>query len=129
MLEGFIGHHRAEVGASNANVDKITDRFAGVPLPGPTPNAIGKISHPVENRMHFRHHIPVVHEHGLTPGGAQSYVQGGAIFGEINLIPAEHRFNAFGQSGFPRQLQEKFNRFVRDTILGIVQEPSCGFGI
>ena len=33
VLQRFIGHHRAEIGAADSDVDDIANAFAGVALP------------------------------------------------------------------------------------------------
>ena len=40
MFKRFVGHHRAEVGAADADVDDIANAFAGLTFPCAAPDAL-----------------------------------------------------------------------------------------
>ena len=54
MLEGLVGHDRAQVGAADADVDDVANALAGVALPGAAANAVGKVGHLVEDGVDLR---------------------------------------------------------------------------
>ena len=58
--ERFVGHHRAEIGAADADVDHVADALAGVALPGAAAHAIGEVRHLVEHGMDLGHDILAV---------------------------------------------------------------------
>ena len=76
--------------------------------------------------MNFRHDVLAVHENARTFGRPQRDVQHGAIFGDVDLLAAEHRLDPRLQSGFLRQLQQQLERFVGDAVLRVIQEQSGG---
>ena len=55
---------------------------------------MGKAGHFVQHGVHVRHDVVAVHEDLLIPRCAQRYVQHGAVFGDVDLISAEHRVDA-----------------------------------
>ena len=59
---------------------------------------------------------------------AQGHVQDRALLGDVDLLAAEHGVDPRPQAGFLGELQEQFERFVRDAILGVVQVNARGFG-
>ena len=56
-FQRFVGHHRPEVGAADADVDDVADALAGVTLPGAVTDAVREVGHSVEHGVHVRHHI------------------------------------------------------------------------
>ena len=48
VLQRFVGHDRAEVGAADADVDDVADALAGVALPLAAADAVGEGGHLVE---------------------------------------------------------------------------------
>src|SRR6266508_87961 len=42
-FQGLVGHHRAEVGSADADVDVVADGLAGVPLPLAAAHPVGEI--------------------------------------------------------------------------------------
>ncbi len=108
VLERFIGHHRAQVGASDADVDHVANALAGMALPLPAANAVGKGGHLIEHRVHAGHHVFAIDHDGLALGRAQGDVQHGALFGDVDLLPAKHGVATLFQSGFFGQLEEQF---------------------
>ena len=49
VAQRLVGHHRAEVGAADADVDDVADRLAGVAGPRAAADALGEVGHPVEH--------------------------------------------------------------------------------
>ncbi len=55
---------------------------------------------------------------------AEGHVQDGPVFGDVDLLAAEHGVDPLAQTGFLGQLHEQLKRFVGDTVLGVIQvEP------
>ena len=107
MFERFVGHDRPEVGAADADVDDVADALAGVALPRAAPDAVGEVGHLVEHGMDLGHNVLAVHNDGGVLGRSQGDVQDGAVLGEVDLVPAEHRVNALAQAGLRGQLHEQ----------------------
>ena len=63
-----------------------------------------------------------------SPRRAQSRVQHGAVFGDIDFLAAEHRVHALAQAGFVRQLNQQLQGLIGDAVFGIIQEETGGFG-
>src|SRR5262249_513281 len=66
----FVGHHRAEVGAADADVDEVANALAPVAPPSPLPPPIAELPHLVQNRLNR----PTFRPSGMieAPGGARS---------------------------------------------------------
>ena len=128
MLQRFVGHHRPEVGAADADVDDVANALAGVAFPGAAADAVGKIRHLVEHGVDLRHHVLAIDDDGCASRRAQGHVQDGAVFRDVDLLAPEHGVDALAQAGFLRQLQEELEGFVGDAILRIIQVEAHRLG-
>ena len=90
MLQGLVGHHRAEVRAADADVDDGADALAGVPLPGTGADAVGEVGHLIEHGVDLRHDVRAVHDDGGALRGAEGDVQDDPLLGDVDLVTAEH---------------------------------------
>src|SRR5688572_9361813 len=104
MFQGFVSHDRPEIRSADSDVDDVANALSGVAFPFSAAEAIGKISHPVEHRMHFRHYVLAVNNDGCSYRRAQRDVQYRAVFRNVDLIAAKHRIDTAAQSGFIRKL-------------------------
>ncbi len=127
-FEGFIGHHRSQVGAADADVDHVADPLARMALPVAAADLAGEIRHLVQHGMDLGHHVFAVHDNPRIPRRTQSHVQDGAVFGEIDSLAPEHGVDPRSQADLLRQLQEKLDRFVVDPILRIIEVDPGGLG-
>ena len=98
VLERFIGHDRAEIGAADADVDDVADALAGVSLPCSAANLVGEGGHLVEHSVHAGDYIFAVDLDRFAFGRAERDVQDGAVFGDVDLVAAEHRVDALLQA-------------------------------
>ena len=120
-LERLVGHHRTEVGTADANIDDILNGLAGMAFPVAGTNLIGKGLHLLEHGMHLRDDILAINlDHGIL-WRTQRHVQDGAVFGGVYFFAGEHRFDPRLQVGGFGQAEQKFHRFGRDAVLGIIQ--------
>jgi hypothetical protein len=128
MLECLVGHNRSEIGASDADVDDVADRLAGVAFPRPAPDAVGEVGHLVEHGVHLGHHVLAVHDNGCPPRGAQGHVQDGTLLRDVDLLPPEHGVDPRAQAGFLGKLQEEREGFVGDAMLRVIQVEAHRLG-
>ena len=127
-LERLVGHHRAEVGAADADVDDVADALAGVALPVAAADAVGEGRHLVEHGVHVGHDVLAVDDDRRAARRAQRDVQHGAVLGDVDLVAAEHRVDALAQAGLVGQLQQQPQRLVGDAILRVVEVDAGGLG-
>jgi hypothetical protein len=71
VAERLVRHDRAEVGASDPDVDDVPDGLAGMASPRARPDGLGETGHLVEHRVHPRHHVRPVHHDRGVPQRAQ----------------------------------------------------------
>jgi hypothetical protein len=128
MLQGFIGHHRPEVGAADADIDDVANRFAGVALPSSAAHAIGKIRHLIEHGVNLGHHILAIDDDRCSSRRAQSHVQDRAVFRDVDLFAPEHGVEPFAQAGFIGEPHEQLQRFIGDAVLRVIQMQTRSFG-
>ena len=57
MLQRLVSHHRAEIGAADADVDDVANAFAGVAFPRAAANAVGEVRHFVEHGVDIGHDV------------------------------------------------------------------------
>ena len=101
MFERLVGHHRAEVGTADADVDDVLDAFAGVAFPLRRCGRVREIRHLVEHGMDFGHHVLAIHHDGGVLRRAQGHVQDGAVLGHVDLLAAEHRVDPWRANEIP----------------------------
>src|SRR5262249_36139464 len=128
MLEGFVGHHRPEVGAADTDVNDVAYALASVALPGAAPDPAGKVRHLVEHGVDLGHYILAVYDESCSFRRTQSHVQDGSVFRDVDLFTPEHGVDARSQARFLRQLKKQLQSFVGDAILRVIEEDarSCG---
>ena len=78
--------------------------------------------------MDVRHDIFAVHHNRGPLGRAQGDVQDGAVFSQINFVPAKHGIDASAQAGLIGEFEQQAEGFSRDPVLGIIQEEPDRFG-
>jgi hypothetical protein len=124
MLQGFIGHHRPQVGAADADVNNVSNPLARVPFPLAAPHPLGKIRHLIENGMDLRHYVLAIDDDGCSSRCAQRHVQHRPVFRDVDFFASKHGIDAFAQSGLVGELQKQLQRFIGDTVLRVIQiEP------
>ncbi len=100
MPQRLVGHDRAEIGAADADIDDIADALAGMTVPFPAAQPGGKIGHLVEHGVHVGHDVAsIVHEASVARR-AQRDVQHRAVFGDVDLVAAEHGRDALREAAF-----------------------------
>ena len=127
MPQGFVRHDRAEIRSADADVDDGANGFAGVPFPVTAAHSLGKVGHLVQHGVHVRHDVLAVDSDLLIPRRAQRHVQHRAVFGDVDLIPAEHRVDALAQAALLGEIEQQFERLVGDAVLGVVQVQAGRF--
>ena len=128
VAQRLVGHHRAQVGAADADVDHGADAPAGVPRPLAGADRVGKARHPVEHRVDRGHDVLAVDEDRRVRGRAQRDVQHGAVLGDVDVLAGEHRVDPPAQAALLGQLDQQPQRLVRDPVLGVVEEQPLGLG-
>ena len=126
MPQCLVRHHRPQVGPTDADIDDVANRLAGVALPFAAAHPVGEVSHLVEHGMDLRHDVFAIHDDGLPFGGAQGHVQDGPLFRDVDFVPAKHGIDAGPQAGFLRQLQQELERLIGDAVLRIVEVDADG---
>ena len=128
VLERLVGHHRAEVGAADADVDDVANALAGVALPRAAADPVGEVGHLVEHGVDLGHHVLAVHDDGCPSRRAQRHVQDGTVLRDVDLLAPKHGVDPRAQAGFLRQLQEKLECFVGDAILRVIEVEAHRLG-
>ncbi len=105
ITERFIRHYGTKIGAADADIDNVANRFSGVTSPGSAADLACERAHPVENLVNLRRHVFPIGENGLIAWGPQRYVQHGALFRHVDFIAAKHRVDALTQTALPRQIE------------------------
>ena len=62
------------------------------------------------------------------PWRAKGHVQGGPVFGLVDLLAPEHGVDAGAQARLLRETGQQIQRFAGDTVLRVVQEDANGLG-
>ena len=104
VLQRLVGHDRTEVRAADADVDDVADALAGVALPVAAAHSVGEVGHLVEHRVNLGHDVLAVDYDRRAARRAQRDVQHGAVFGDVDLVAAEHRVDALAQPALLGQL-------------------------
>ncbi len=121
VLERLVGHHRPQVGPSDANVDDVADLLAGVAPPGAAADALGEGRHPVEDLVHRGHHVLAVQPDGCASRRPQGDVQHGPLLGDVDFVAAKHRVDAPAQVRLLCQLHQQLEGLLGDSVLRVVE--------
>ncbi len=90
VAQGFVGHHRPEIGPTDADIDHRADPTAGVAEPGTVPDLLCEVGHPVEHAMDVCHDIDTVDDQRRGAGHAKSNVEHGAVLRHVDVFAGEH---------------------------------------
>ena len=103
MTQRLVCHYRAEIRATDADVDDIADRPIRVSVPAAAADCFGESRHAVENRAYLGHDIDAVDQNALVFRRPQGDMENGPLLGYVDFLTAEHRFDALGQTAFMSQ--------------------------
>ena len=68
----LVCHDRAEIGAADADVDHRADRPSRVAFPRAGAEAVRKVRHPVEDRVHLRSDILAINQDRRTLAASEA---------------------------------------------------------
>ena len=121
MAQRLVGHDGPEVRAADADVDDVPDAPARESLPVAVADPVAKRAHLVEHLVDAGDDVLAVHENRFVPGGAERDVEDGAVFGDVDLLAAEHRVDAFTQAAILGELEQEGERLVGDAVLRVIE--------
>ncbi len=121
-LEGLGDHDRAEVGAADADVDDIGDRLAGISLPLAGADGLGEFAHVRQHGVDAGHDVLAIDQDRAVGAIAQGDVQDGPVFGDVDLVAAEHAVAPFLDLGLSGQIEQQAQGFIGDAVFGEIQE-------
>ena len=127
-FQRFIGHHRPEIRAADADVHNVADALAGMAYPCPAADAVGEVGHPVQHLVHVRNDVAPIHRNGRPARRPQRRMEHGPVFGAVDLLALEHGVNPLPQAGFVRELQQELHRLAGDAVLRVIEINARRFG-
>lgn len=123
-FQRFGHHHRAEIGATNADVDYIGDVLAAIATPRSAAHRLAKAAHVLEHRIDLGHHILAVDPDGAIRAVAQRDVQYGAIFRRVDLLSVKHADNPAIEIGLCGEIEQQPHRLGGDAIFRVVEQEA-----
>lgn len=120
VAQRLIDHHRSQIGAADADVDDVGDRFAGVPLPLSAAELVGEGAHRVEDLVDVGHHVLAIDDQLGVGRQAQCRVQDGAILGGVDVDAGEHRVALVLETGLTGQAEQQLQRLAQHAMLGVI---------
>ena len=121
-LEGLGDHDRAEVRATNADVDNGVDGLASVTLPLTRADLLGEGLHVIQHAVDLLDYALAVDLHGLVGGVAQGHVVDGASLCEVDLLALEHVIAKLLNLCLLGKLDKQGEGLLGDEVLGEVEE-------
>src|SRR4029434_6069202 len=100
----------------------VSDALACVASPLPATYGVTKGLHVLEDRIHLGHDIRAVHHDGPIGAVAQRDVEYGTIFGEVDLLPAEHLLGPPFEIRLSGEITQELHRLLSNAIFRVVQE-------
>ena len=99
VAQRVVDHHRAEVGAADADVDDGGDLLAGRARPLAAAQPVGEIAHPVQHLVHVGHDVLAVDGQLDALGLPQRGVQDRAVLRGVDVHAGEHRVAVLLEAG------------------------------
>ena len=121
VAQGLVGHHWAQIGPADADIDHIADRFAGIAFPVSAAHAVREVSHLVQDGMDQRHDVYSIYENLLLFRSSQSDMQDCPLLGNVDLFPAKHRIDARPQAGLFGEFEQQPNGLFGNAVLRVVE--------
>ena len=115
-----------EIGTTDADVDDVADRLAGVALPCAAAHASREVRHPVEHRMNVGHDVLAVDQDRRAARCTQRHVEHGSVLRDVDLLATEHGVDAGAQAGLLGEADEQRQRLISDPVLRIVEIDAGG---
>src|SRR5438046_9606834 len=78
--------------------------------------------------MNARHYIFSIDDDRHLPGGTQRYMEGRAVFGNVDLVSTKHGFDMLLKLTLLGQLNQKPQRLGSDAVFGVIEVNSGSFG-
>ena len=107
VAQRLVGHHRAEVGAADADVDDVADRLAGVARSTRRSGPAREVGHPVEHLVDLLDDVDPVDDERALARHPQRHVEHGAVLGDVDVLAGEHRVATLLDAALARQLAEQ----------------------
>ena len=129
MLQRLVGHHRAEVGAADADVDDVANALAGVSLPFAAADAVARI--PPSCRARRGPGAPRSRRppRWMRPLGARRATCSTARFSvTLILSPRNMASMCERRPDSSASCDEQLEGFVGDAVLRVVEEDARGLG-
>ena len=107
VAQRLVGHHRAEVGAADADVDDVADRLAGVARPLARAHPLGEGGHPVEHLVHLLDDVDAVDDQRALRGIRSATCSTARSSETLMCSPANIASRRSAHPALPRQLAEQ----------------------
>ena len=121
--QGFYGHRRPQIRASNANVHHISDCTSSMQFM----HLIDKSKHVLADPQHTLHDVLTIDKKSISFLGAQGHVQYSAIFRCVEFYPSEQIINGTLNIRLLGQALKGFKNLIIPSLLGHVDVHSVEF--
>ena len=128
VAQRLVGHHRAEVGAADPDVDDVADRPAGVADPLAAAHPLAEVAHPVEGLVDLLDDVDAVDDQRAAARHPQRDVEHGPVLGDVDVLAGEHRFAPFVDAALGGEVAEQQQRLVDDPVLREVEVEAGAVG-
>jgi hypothetical protein len=128
MPQRLVRHYRSQIRTSYAYIDYVTYNFAGVPSPFATADAVGKITHLVQDGMNLRDYVFTIDNDRCLFRSAQGYMQNSPPFRQVDLPAAKHLVAPRGYTSLFGERKEQSKGFIRYPVFREVQTHARTLG-
>src|SRR4029453_11395033 len=101
-----MGHSRAEIGATDTNVDNIANTLVSVALPRAAPHAVREVCHLVEDGVDLWNNVLAIDNDRGPFRCAECHMKNGAVFRDVVFFAPDHAVNPLAQSWLVCELHE-----------------------
>ena len=129
MAQRLVGHHRAKIRTTDADIDDIPDPLAGVPLPLPATDTVSEDSHLPEHLVNLGNDIDPIHLDDSVLWSTQGHMENRPVLGDVDLLTGEHFIPVPFKAALLGEFDQEFKGLVGDTVLGVIEEDSAGLCI
>ncbi len=121
VRQSLRSHDDPEIRSSDADVNDIGDRRAGIALELARVQSICELEHPLTLALHERHDVVSVEHERTVCGAPERDVKRGAILSTVDVLTREHGFDPGSYFCLICELEQARERLLVEPLTAVIE--------